>query len=87
MVRKTGMTAKLLLLSVTVYALLSLISLTGALRSAQNARAAAADELTQLQETVAALQNSSLDSVNLEIAARNELKMALAGEKILLPKS
>ena len=87
MVRKTGMTAKLLLLSVTVYALLSLISLTGALRSAQNTRDAAADELTQLQETVAALQNSSLDSVNLEIAVRNELKMALAGEKILLPKS
>lgn len=86
MAPKTGMTAKLLLLAATAYALLSLISLTGALESARCARDAAADELEQLQNSISELRDAPGDAAMIESAARNELKMVFSGEKLLLPK-
>ena len=83
---KTDMTAKLLLLAAAAYALLSLISLTGALHGAEKARDAAADELEQLQNTIAALQTPFTQGGGIEDAAREELKMVFSGEKLLLTR-
>lgn len=84
MAHKTDMTAKLLLLAAAVYALLSLVTLTGRIYSAKDSRDAAAEEVLRLQSRISALNESAFDSADIESAARNELKMVRRGEKLIL---
>jgi len=81
MAPKTDMTGKLLLLIAAFYALTSLISLTGDMISAGNTRDALLREVTQLRESIDALESSDRD---LESAAIKELKMVRSGEKIII---
>ena len=81
MAPKTGMTGRLLLLMATAYALLSLISLTGSILEAREVRDGAELQVKELRESIASLEGEEKDAAQ---AAREELKMIRAGEKLLL---
>lgn len=82
MAHKTDMTGKLLLLIAAFYALTSLISLSGDIMEAQSTRDGLLTEVTELRESISALENSAPD---IEDAARKELKMVCEGEKLIIP--
>ncbi|MGE4352956.1 MAG: septum formation initiator family protein [Oscillospiraceae bacterium] len=89
MARKTGITAKLVLLAAMVYGVLSLITLTDDLHTAVAERDRLVAEINETQEKLdlleSALDNQS-DPDTTEDFARDELGMVWSGETVFCYK-